>query len=580
MTGIRGKAVLFIAVAAVAPLLVFGGMAVRSLQSGTEQTVANGHHLLATQAAARIFDYFESAHRVLVSIGSQLQGTDLKAWQREQILVNHVLDFPELREIALMDANGTVFASSRVGRSTLTVPGLGRSPGGVIISSPETDGDGLPASRLAVPLSGEGAGAAWIVAEISLEQLWREVDAIRVGERGYAALIDQAGRFIAHGDPRQKSLVANGTEASAEHRAISARMESEPLRRLPRVLAGGQTAVAAAARIRQPDWTVLIEQPEDEALAVTRRLTTQLYFAIAIALLATVVAGSWWGRSFIRRIFALTTVTEALAAGRMDARVNLTGRDEIAQLGRQFNTMADRLVELQDEIRKQERQVMFGRIAAGLVHDLSHPIMTIGNSCKLVVRLFDDLDYRKTFATTVDRELANVKRVLDDLRNVANPVPLARFPVDVNTAAREALDAVRASAESAELSLESRLHPDALMIDGDQFALGRVFRNLMVNAIQATPRGGSVTISTALVSDRAVVTVRDTGAGIPADRLPHIFEDFVTTKRHGLGLGLAISRKIVEGLGGSIRVSSEVDRGTTFELEFPRAAVNPVAAAG
>ena len=580
MTGIRGKAVIFIAVAAVAPLLVFGALAIRSLRIGTEQTVVSGNLAIAQQVALRFFEYFDNTQRILNSASGQLQATQLAAWQRERVLVNHVIDFPELREIAVVDKAGRVLASSRAGSSTIQLPSGAAGAEDFLVSHPEMDGDGLPSARMAVPLARDGADATWVVAEISLEELWREVDTIRLGDRGYAALIDDSGRFIAHGDPEQKGLVASGSLATSEQRELAARLQTGPSPRLVRLETGAGTMVAVAATIRAPRWTVLIEQPEDEALAVSHRLTRQLYFAIALALLATIIAGSWWGRSFIRRIFALTHATEALAAGRMDTRVSLTGRDEIAQLGRQFNTMADRLVELQDEIRTQERQAMFGRIAAGLVHDLSHPIMTIGNNCKLMMRLYEDAEYRTTFGQTVNRELANVKRVLDDLRNVANPLPLARFPVDLNAAAREAIDALAATADSAELRLETQLEPQPVFVEGDLFALGRVFRNLIVNAIQATPRSGSVTVITALDGERVLVTVRDTGSGIDADRLPRIFEDFVTTKRNGLGLGLAISRKIVEGLGGRIRVSSEVGRGTTFELEFPRAAAPSVAAAG
>mgnify|MGYP006159734539 CR=1 FL=1 len=113
------------------------------------------------------------------------------------------------------------------------------------------------------------------------------------------------------------------------------------------------------------------------------------------------------------------------AEGRMDERVPPSGADEIRQLGDAFNSMADRLVELQEDVRKQERQAMFGRIAAGLVHDLSHPIQNIGNSCKLIVKMFDDEEYRETFKRTVEREMVIIKRVLDDLRNIARPIPLA-----------------------------------------------------------------------------------------------------------------------------------------------------------
>ena len=89
----------------------------------------------------------------------------------------------------------------------------------------------------------------------------------------------------------------------------------------------------------------------------------------------------------------------------METRVELGGQDEIRELGDAFNSMADRLVELQEDIRKQERQVMFGRIAAGLVHDLSHPIQNIGNSCKLILKMWDDADYRETFRRMVEREM-------------------------------------------------------------------------------------------------------------------------------------------------------------------------------
>jgi signal transduction histidine kinase len=117
--------------------------------------------------------------------------------------------------------------------------------------------------------------------------------------------------------------------------------------------------------------------------------------------------------------------------------------------------------------------------------------------------------------------------------------------------------------------VEALYDPGPLVIRGDRFALGRVYRNLITNAIQATAAGGSVTIATARVDGKAEVSVTDTGSGIPPERLSAIFDDFVTTKRRGLGLGLAISKRIVEQLDGTITVASEVGRGTAFTMRFP-----------
>jgi signal transduction histidine kinase len=244
-----------------------------------------------------------------------------------------------------------------------------------------------------------------------------------------------------------------------------------------------------------------------------------------------------------------------------------------------FNNMADKLVELQEDVRKKERQALFGRIAIGLVHDLSHPIQNIGNSCKLIVKMFDDTDYRESFKRTVERELAQVKRVLDDLRNVARPLPLERFPLDINKAIAELVESMQTTADSAGLTIETELVFGPVYIEGDLFALNRVYRNLLMNAMQATPPHGRVIIRTFRQGDQAVVEVADTGCGIPAERLDAIFEDFVTTKRRGLGLGLAIAEQVVEQLDGTIAVASEVGAGSTLTLRFPLTKARPKLAA-
>ena len=127
-------------------------------------------------------------------------------------------------------------------------------------------------------------------------------------------------------------------------------------------------------------------------------------------------------------------------------------------------------------------------------------------------------------------------------------------------------------ADTADVSLDIRLSDDRPFIEGDVFALSRVYRNLVLNAIEATAPGGGVNLSVEEQEARVRISVRDTGTEIPHHRLENIFEDFETTKRRGLGL--AISRKIVDQLGGEITVASTLGRGTTFRLEFDRVAAS------
>ena len=313
------------------------------------------------------------------------------------------------------------------------------------------DDDALPTTDLSLRLKDESDQAAWLVGRLSLEELWRFVDRVRVGEAGYALVYSADQRLIAHGDPVKKRMVALfGTDQAAplqESDVLTGSDQSAPtFFKVFDDRVHGES-LATGARVPELNWTAMVVQPTSEAFAVSNQMQGQLLAAIGLSLIFTVVLGWLWARSFITRIFALKAATQAIAEGRMDERVVITGSDEIHQLGDSFNAMADRLVELQEDVRKQERQAMFGRIAAGLVHDLSHPIQNIGNSCKLIVKMFDDLEYRETFKRTVDREMVMIKRVLDDLRNIARPIPLERFPVEIQRSVGEAVESMQQHAD-------------------------------------------------------------------------------------------------------------------------------------
>jgi len=571
---------LLLAAAGVLPLLVYGAVSILSLRDATRRSVIGGNENVAGRVAEQIALYVQTNVDILQSVAGNLSGTNLVRWQQDRILKTAVLDFPEFREITLYDATGAQIASSRVGLSKVQFPQSGTGFGPNVTLSPiGIDDDFLPTAVVGIKLTQLGQSSGSLVGEISLEEMWRMVDQIRVGDQGYALVVAANGQLIAHGNSNEKPRVARGDNLATQPlvRLVHGQRNAGPAS-LEYANDAGVQMLGVAAPLERLGWTVMVEQPRSEAYAVADILTRQLIFIIGLALLVTVSVGYFFGRSFIQPIFALMRGTHAVAAGRLDERVTITSRDEFEQLGDAFNSMADKLVELTEDVRKKERQAMFGRMAAGLVHDLSHPVQNIGNSCKLIVRVFDDPEYRQTFTRTIDREIDTLKRVLDDLRNVARPAPVERFPLDVNRSVSDIVESMRGFAEESGVALEPKFASEPVIIEGDVFALGRVYRNLITNAIQATQAGGRVTISTARDRGHVEVSVTDTGTGIPGERLNAIFDDFVTTKKRGLGLGLAITKRIVEQLGGTISVASEVGKGTTFTMRFP-VAQRPVAVA-
>lgn len=591
---ITPRFVVAIATAAVGPLLAYGLFSIYTLREGTSQSVREGNQNVTQRAAQQIEQYMRLNVRVLQTLATDLRNTYMLPWQQLRTLSDYALDFSEFRELTLFSATGAVIATSRIGEATLQAP-VDANSDTPLIAPISLDDDLLPTTTLTIPLLAGGRHEGWLIGELSLEELWRMVDSIRVGAKGFALLVAKDGRLIAHGNPDAKARVASGDNLSLHELIVATWRDEEPppaqdsiaISVAPVTTAGGspsyalyvddegQELLGVSAPIADVGWTLIVEQPTSEAFALANRLGTGLFQAIVAVLVFTGAVGYAWGKSFLQPIFSLIRSSKALAAGRLDDRVTIRGHDELAQLGVAFNGMADTLVELQEEARKQGRQAMFGRVAAGLVHDISHPIQNISNSCKLILKLGDDREYRATFQRTIDREFSSIKRLLDDLRNLSRPMPLEQFPVDINRTVRETVELLEPLAETAGLELVRNVGSHPVFIEGDLFALDRVYRNLIVNAIEATAPGGTVTVSTDDDNGQARITIQDTGLGIAPNRLRAIFEDFSTTKRGGLGLGLAVSRKIVEQLGGSIQVTSQVGTGTTFVVEFPKTDARP-----
>ena len=566
------------AAAAVVPLLAYGAVSIWSVRDGAQRAVKLGNQDIARRVGEQIEQYVLGQLRILKAVAGDLNSTELAPWQQRAILRNYVLDFDEFRELTLLDDEGRVVATSRTDQPRPEIPGSGKlTLEGVDISPFTLDAELLPTATAAIRVNPNGANRGWLVGRLRLEQLWTKVDRIRVGETGYALVVTSDGQLVATGDPNAKSLIALRENLSDHQAVLAMRTQKATADTVvsEQYDTNGEDMLGVGAQVPQLGWTVIVEQPTREAFAISKSLQQLLFLSIAVALLAMLLVGTLSGRRFIQPILQLTRGTRALADGHLDTRVAITSNDELGQLGTSFNTMADRLVELQEDVRKKERHAMFGRIAIGLVHDLSHPIQNVGNGCKLILKMWDDAEYRESFRRTIERELAQIKRVLDDLRNVAKPMPVERFPIDVNKSVADLVDSMATTAANAGLSLTQELTPETIYIEGDLFALNRIYRNLIMNSIQATNPRGRVLVRTFTQDNYAIIEVADSGFGIPAERLETIFDDFVTTKRRGLGLGLAISKKIVEQLGGTISVTSQVGVGSTFTVRFPLTVARP-----
>ena len=286
---------------------------------------------------------------------------------------------------------------------------------------------------------------------------------------------------------------------------------------------------------------------------------------LGLVLLVGFVATGRAVRRMARPMGDLMEAADRVAAGDYAVRVDERGPGEMRRLARAFNAMTGRL----EASEKQRRDLL-----ADIAHELRTPLSVIqGNAEGILDGLYPPDPAQ---LEPVVEEIRVMSRLLDDLQTLstaeAGALRLHREPADPADLAREAVAAFRSTAEAAGVSVELRVAAGLPELDVDPVRIGQVISNLLRNALQHTPRGGSVVVAAAEAEGGAVAfSVQDTGTGIAPDALPRVFDRFVkAADSGGAGLGLAIARSLVEAHGGEISASSRPGAGTTLRFVLPR----------
>jgi signal transduction histidine kinase len=229
---------------------------------------------------------------------------------------------------------------------------------------------------------------------------------------------------------------------------------------------------------------------------------------------------------------------------------------------------------LEAEMARREQLVALGDVAAAFAHEVRNPLNAVSMGLQRLRAEFapSPVDEYARFVDLMQGEVTRLNAIVEEFLALARPLPLAPAPVAVDGLLDElaALVAPQAAAAGIDVRVSAPAAAPPVLADRDH--LKQVLLNLVLNAVQATGRGGTVTIGAQGLRDRVRLSVADTGPGIPAPVLSRIFDPYFTTKANGLGLGLTIARRIVEAHGGSIDVESEPGHGTRFAVVLPAAA--------
>ncbi len=456
--------------------------------------------------------------------------------------------------------------------------------------------------NIAVAEASPGEGV--IVADVDLGSV---IDAIRraqIGTAGYAYAVDSDGQVIAH--TTNISLVLADTNLGAlpqVHTALASPATADngvvTSGRDPQ----GTEVLSAFQNVDPPGWWVFVEEPLSEAFAPIQAAIWRTAVLLIVFLLMAIATSVLLARNLARPIEAIQVAAAKIGSGSLDERIEVSSRDELGALADEFNRMASQLqasyagleqqvqertrelagalTELDDKSRELEAASHHkSEFLANMSHELRTPLNAITGFSQVLRRgLFGGIndkqaEYLDDILASARHLLALIDDVLDLEKVEAGQIELQVAPFSLPTTLERGVVIVRERATGGGVRIALSSDPAVDTVVGDERRIRQVVINLLSNAVKFTPPGGAIDVSTTRVDGEVRVSVSDDGPGIAPEDQVRIFEEFqqaAAGKQHGegAGLGLALSKRLVEQHGGRIWVDSEVGRGSTFVFTLP-----------
>ena len=323
---------------------------------------------------------------------------------------------------------------------------------------------------------------------------------------------------------------------------------------------------------------LLIGNSRRSYVELMRRIRSAALMVGGGGILLAILLSSWAAARVTRPVEQLAHAAQEVAAGNWNARVDVLGDDELGQLADSFNRMTTELLGQRERLIQAERVAAWRELARRLAHELKNPLFPLQLTVENLVRArqqnpeqFEEV-FRESSRTLL-AEIANLKGIVGRFSEFSKMPQPKLQPVQVNEVIRGVAQLFQVQLEApgrAKISCELELDPHLEPVAADAELLHRAISNLVLNAMDAMPQGGTLTLRSRDESGKVAIEVADTGAGLTPEECEQIFTPYYTSKLHGTGLGLAIVQSVVSDHGGRIRVQSDPGRGTTFVIELPR----------
>ena len=337
-------------------------------------------------------------------------------------------------------------------------------------------------------------------------------------------------------------------------------------------------AIPLAGRDNQLLGVLLIGNSRRPYVELRERIRSAALLCGAGGILLAILLSGWAATRVTRPVEQLARAAREVALGNWNTQVAVTSSDEIGELAESFNQMTRDLLAQKEHLVQSERVAAWRELARRLAHELKNPLFPLQLTVENLLRAreqspqqFDEI-FRES-ASTLLAEIANLKAIISRFSEFSR-MPQPQFRQiqlnDVVQSVRRLFQAQLQSEEAAPIDCKLELAESMQPIAADPDLLHRALSNLVLNAMDAMPQGGRLTLRTRAEGELSYVEVSDTGSGLTPEECERLFTPYYTSKPHGTGLGLAIVQSVISDHGGRISVRSESGRGTTFTIELPR----------
>lgn len=349
-------------------------------------------------------------------------------------------------------------------------------------------------------------------------------------------------------------------------------------------------------KINNTPLSLLIFHPEEIAYYEIRKLETISLLFVIIGMVVASIAGFYFSKTIEKPINALIKGTEEIRKGNLNFVITTDSEDEIGLLAKEFNAMTAELKESQEHIIASEKLAALGTMAAGMAHEIKNPLVAIRTFTQLLPLKWSDEEFRKKFLSVVPPEIDKINKIAENLLKFGKPSKPDFKPINVESVLEEVLELVDNQIKKNKIRVTTK-YAKTPKIYGDFGQLSQAFLNIIINAIQAMKDGGELIIKTDVgmviqlsqtakpttftfknfeqikpmgkQSQMVFIEITDSGPGISEQTMKNMFDPFFTTKEHGTGMGLPITLRIIEDHKGSIKLRSQLGKGTTFIIMIP-----------